>query len=92
MAVRRRRVVVIGAGAAGSMAAIFAASGDVETLLLERTPERSGSAAAHSAVRCNRLLGLRPKTETQISILDLPVSFKRLSTRHRPLYVWEDQL
>ena len=39
MAVRPRRVAVIGAGAAGAMAAIFAASGDAETLLLERTPD-----------------------------------------------------
>jgi predicted flavoprotein YhiN len=33
----RRRVVVIGAGAAGSMAAIFAARAGAETILLERT-------------------------------------------------------
>ena len=32
-----RRVAVIGAGAAGTMAAIFAASAGAETLLLERT-------------------------------------------------------
>ncbi|MEO8189582.1 MAG: NAD(P)/FAD-dependent oxidoreductase [Acidobacteriota bacterium] len=34
-----RRVVVVGAGAAGTMAAIFAAAEGVETLLLERTPD-----------------------------------------------------
>ena len=32
-----RRVIVVGAGAAGSMAAIFAATGGAETLLIERT-------------------------------------------------------
>jgi predicted flavoprotein YhiN len=34
-----RRIAVIGAGAAGSMAAIFAAAAGAETLLLERTRE-----------------------------------------------------
>ena len=33
----RRRVAVIGAGAAGTMAAAFAAAGGAETVLLERT-------------------------------------------------------
>ena len=36
---RQRRVAVIGAGAAGIMAAIFAASHGAETLLLERTAD-----------------------------------------------------
>ena len=36
----RRRVVVIGAGAAGTMAAIFAAASGADTLLLERTARR----------------------------------------------------
>jgi predicted Rossmann fold flavoprotein len=55
MAVRRRRVVVIGAGAAGSMAAIFAASGDVETLLLERTPDGGRKILISGGGRCNIL-------------------------------------
>jgi predicted Rossmann fold flavoprotein len=55
MAVRRRRVVVIGAGAAGSMAAIFAASGDVETLLLERTPDAGRKILISGGGRCNIL-------------------------------------
>ena len=38
------RVVIIGAGAAGSMAAIFAAAEGADTVLLERTP----TAAARS--------------------------------------------
>src|SRR5580765_3242034 len=42
----RRRIAVIGAGAAGSMAAIFAASAGADTMLLERT--RDGG-------RCNIL-------------------------------------
>jgi hypothetical protein len=55
MAFDRRRVVVIGAGAAGSMAAIFAASGDVETLLLERTPDGGRKILISGGGRCNIL-------------------------------------
>lgn len=55
MAVARRRVVVIGAGAAGSMAAIFAASGDAETLLLERTSDGGRKILISGGGRCNIL-------------------------------------
>ena len=55
MAVRPRRVAVIGAGAAGAMAAIFAASGDAETLLLERTPDGGRKILISGGGRCNIL-------------------------------------
>lgn len=55
MAVRPRRVAVIGAGAAGTMAAIFAASADAETLLLERTPDGGRKILISGGGRCNIL-------------------------------------
>src|SRR5260221_4177301 len=55
MAVRPRGVAVIGAGAAGAMAAIFAASGDAETLLLERTPDGGRKILISGGGRCNIL-------------------------------------
>lgn len=50
-----RRVAVIGAGAAGSMAAIFAASAGAETLLLERTPDGGRKILISGGGRCNIL-------------------------------------
>lgn len=55
MAVAPRRVAVIGAGAAGTMAAIFAATGDAETLLLERTPDGGRKILISGGGRCNVL-------------------------------------
>jgi hypothetical protein len=55
MAVRPRRVAVIGAGAAGTVAAIFAASADAETLLLERTPDGGRKILISGGGRCNIL-------------------------------------
>ena len=52
---RPRRVVVIGAGAAGSMAAIFAASAGAETLLLERTKDGGRKILISGGGRCNIL-------------------------------------
>ena len=49
------RVVVIGAGAAGTMAAIFAASAGAETLLLERTKEGGRKILISGGGRCNIL-------------------------------------
>jgi predicted Rossmann fold flavoprotein len=46
---------VIGAGAAGSMAAIFAASAGAETLLLERTPDGGRKILISGGGRCNIL-------------------------------------
>ena len=53
--VARRRVAIIGAGAAGTMAAIFAASSDAETLLLERTPDGGRKILISGGGRCNVL-------------------------------------
>jgi len=55
MAIRPRRVAVIGAGAAGTVAAIFAASSDAETLLLERTPDGGRKILISGGGRCNIL-------------------------------------
>jgi predicted Rossmann fold flavoprotein len=49
------RVVVIGAGAAGSMAAIFAAAAGVKTLLLERTRDGGRKILISGGGRCNIL-------------------------------------
>jgi predicted Rossmann fold flavoprotein len=50
-----RRVVVIGAGAAGTMAAIFAASAGADTLLLERTKDGGRKILISGGGRCNIL-------------------------------------
>lgn len=50
-----RRVVVVGAGAAGTVAAIFAASAGAETLLLERTKEGGRKILISGGGRCNIL-------------------------------------
>ncbi|MDB4878714.1 MAG: hypothetical protein JWL60_160 [Gemmatimonadetes bacterium] len=49
------RVAVIGAGAAGTMAAIFAAEGGAETLLLERTKDGGRKILISGGGRCNVL-------------------------------------
>ena len=50
-----RRVAVIGAGAAGTMAAIFAASAGAETLLLEATRDGGRKILISGGGRCNIL-------------------------------------
>ena len=50
-----RRVVVIGAGAAGTMAAIFAASAGTEVLLVERTKDGGRKILISGGGRCNIL-------------------------------------
>ena len=50
-----RRIAVLGAGAAGSMAAIFAAGAGVETLLLERTRDGGRKILISGGGRCNIL-------------------------------------
>jgi predicted Rossmann fold flavoprotein len=50
-----RRVVVIGAGAAGTMAAIFAASAGAHVLLLERTKDGGRKILISGGGRCNIL-------------------------------------
>ena len=49
------RVLVIGAGAAGTMAAIFAASSGAETFLLERTKDGGRKILISGGGRCNIL-------------------------------------
>jgi len=49
------RVVVVGAGAAGTMAAIFAASAGAETLLVERTRDGGRKILISGGGRCNIL-------------------------------------
>jgi len=49
------RVVVVGAGAAGTMAAIFAASKGAETLLVERTHDGGRKILISGGGRCNIL-------------------------------------
>jgi predicted Rossmann fold flavoprotein len=53
--VTRRRVAVIGAGAAGTIAAIFAATEGAETLLLERTADGGRKILISGGGRCNIL-------------------------------------
>ena len=52
---RMRRVVVIGAGAAGTMAAIFAARAGAQTTLLERTKDGGRKILISGGGRCNVL-------------------------------------
>jgi hypothetical protein len=51
----RRRVIVIGAGAAGTMAAIFASAAGAETILLERTKDGGRKILISGGGRCNVL-------------------------------------
>ncbi len=50
-----RRVVVVGAGAAGAVASVFAASGGAETVLLERTTDGGRKILLSGGGRCNVL-------------------------------------
>jgi predicted Rossmann fold flavoprotein len=50
-----RRVVVVGAGAAGTMAAIFAAAAGAETILVERTRDGGRKILISGGGRCNVL-------------------------------------
>jgi predicted Rossmann fold flavoprotein len=51
----RRRIAVIGAGAAGAMAAIFGASAGADTVLLERTRDGGRKILISGGGRCNIL-------------------------------------
>ena len=50
-----RRVIVVGAGAAGTMAAIFAATEGADTTLLERTADGGRKILISGGGRCNVL-------------------------------------
>ena len=50
-----RRVIVVGAGAAGSMAAIFSAQAGAETTLVERTKDGGRKILISGGGRCNVL-------------------------------------
>jgi predicted Rossmann fold flavoprotein len=52
---RSRRVVVVGAGAAGTMAAIFAAANGADTTLVERTKDGGRKILISGGGRCNIL-------------------------------------
>jgi predicted Rossmann fold flavoprotein len=52
---RATRVVVVGAGAAGTLAAIFAASNGADTVLLERTKDGGRKIVISGGGRCNIL-------------------------------------
>ena len=52
---RRRRVAIIGAGAAGLMAACFAAEAGADTWLIERTPDGGRKILISGGGRCNIL-------------------------------------
>jgi len=58
----RPRIAVVGAGAAGTMAAIFAATADAEILLLERTADGGRKILISGGGRCN-VLPIRPAPE-----------------------------
>jgi predicted Rossmann fold flavoprotein len=57
-----RRVVVIGAGAAGTMAAIFAAQGGAEVVLVERTRDGGRKILISGGGRCNVLPSVLDET------------------------------
>ena len=53
--VTKPRIAIIGAGAAGLMAAVFAARSGAETILLERTAEGGRKVLISGGGRCNIL-------------------------------------
>jgi hypothetical protein len=76
------RVVVIGAGAAGTMAAIFAASEGAETLLLERTKDGGRKILISGGGRCNILPA---RVDESRFVTDSPPHLLRRMIRSWPL-------
>jgi predicted Rossmann fold flavoprotein len=69
------RVIVIGAGAAGTMAAIFAASAGADTTLLERTADGGRKILISGGGRCNIL---PTRLEEARFVTDSPAIFRRI--------------
>ena len=76
------RVVVVGAGAAGCMAAIFAAAAGVETLLVERTNDGGRKILISGGGRCNILPALLDESRF---VSDSPPHLLRRIVRSWPL-------
>jgi predicted Rossmann fold flavoprotein len=76
------RVVVIGAGAAGTMAAIFSASSGAETLLLERTKDGGRKILISGGGRCNILPAIYDESRF---VSDSPLRLVRRILRSWPL-------
>jgi predicted Rossmann fold flavoprotein len=88
-----RRVVVIGAGAAGSMAAIFAAAGGAHTTLLERTADGGRKILISGGGRCNVLpIELDESRFVTDSSPNLLRKFLRLWPLAEQIRFFEDQL
>ena len=79
---RNRRVIVIGAGAAGTMAAIFAAAAGAETLLLERTKDGGRKILISGGGRCNILPA---RLDESRFVTDSPPHLLRKIVRSWPL-------
>lgn len=77
------RVIVVGAGAAGLMAAIFAASGGAETLLLERTKDGGRKILISGGGRCNILPA---RLDESRFVTDSPPHLLRRIVRSWPLH------
>jgi predicted Rossmann fold flavoprotein len=77
------RVVVIGAGAAGTMAAIFAASEGADTLLLERTKDGGRKILISGGGRCNVLPA---RLDESRFVTDSPPHLLRHIIRSWPLH------
>lgn len=77
-----RRVVVIGAGAAGTMAAIFAARAGAETILLERTGDGGRKILISGGGRCNILPA---RVDESRFVTDSPPHLLRRIVRSWPL-------
>lgn len=76
------RVVVIGAGAAGTMAAIFAAASGADTLLLERTADGGRKILISGGGRCNILPA---RLDESRFVSDAPPHLVRRIVRSWPL-------
>jgi len=77
------RGIVVGAGAAGLMAAIFAASGGAETLLLERTKDGGRKILISGGGRCNILPA---RLDESRFVTDSPPHLLRRIVRSWPLH------